>query len=130
LSADALFPFDRGNISDITSSGRAELAKIAAYLRSNRFHHVEVRGYTDRLGTHSYNLDLSQRRASAVKSILVEEGIPAEKIQAEGLGEQDAIVQCRSGGGAELIQCLQPNRRVEIVTYVAYDPHWKRRSRR
>lgn len=125
LSADALFAFDRGDVSDISASGRADLAEIAARLRSNHFSHVEVRGYTDRLGADSYNLDLSQRRANAVKAVLVAQGVPAEKIRAVGLGKQDPVVQCPGLGGPALIQCLRPNRRVEIVTYVSDDPRWR-----
>ncbi|WP_323120253.1 OmpA family protein [Burkholderia alba] len=125
LSADALFPFDRGGIADLRPEGRADLAQIAARLRANPFGHVEVRGYTDRLGTDAYNLDLSQRRADAVKAVLIEQGVPADKIRAEGLGSQDPIVQCQGSGGDALIRCLQPNRRVDIVTYVRDEPRWQ-----
>lgn len=131
LSADALFPFDRGDVGDLTAHGRAELAKIAARLRSGNYRYVEVRGYTDRLGAQSYNQELSQRRADAVKAILANEGVTSEKIRAIGLGEQDPIVQCGHGDSPSLIPCLQPNRRVEIVTYATYDPRWdEQRSRR
>lgn len=124
ISADALFPFDRGNVSDISASGRSDLAEIAARLRSSRASHVEVRGYTDRLGSDAYNMDLSQRRAEAVKAALVAQGIPAAKIRAVGLGAQDPIVQCTRAPGPGLVQCLQPNRRVELVTFVADEPRW------
>jgi OOP family OmpA-OmpF porin len=129
LSADALFPFDRGNVSDISASGRADLAQIAARMRSSRAGHVEVRGYTDRLGSDSYNMDLSQRRANAIKSALVAQGIPEAKIRAVGLGAQDPIVQCTRASGPGLVQCLQPNRRVEFLTFVADDPRWADRYR-
>ncbi|MBM7128779.1 OmpA family protein [Dyella mobilis] len=118
LSADALFAFDRGNIGDIRPRGLADIAQIAARLRSQPFGHVEVRGYTDRLGSDAYNIGLSQRRADAVKAILVQQGVPAEKIRAEGLGSRDPIVQCPDTNRDALIRCLQPNRRVEIVTYL------------
>jgi OOP family OmpA-OmpF porin len=118
LSADALFPFDRGDINDIRPAGLSDLAQIAARLRASPFGHVEVRGYTDRLGSDGYNLDLSRRRAEAVKAMLVQQGVPAEKIRAEGLGSQDPVTQCGSMDNADLVRCLQPDRRVEIVTYV------------
>ena len=124
LSADALFPFDKGSVNDIRPQGLADIAQIAARLRANPFGHVEVRGYTDRLGTDAYNLDLSQRRAEAVKAELIAQGLPAEKIHAEGLGSQDPIVQCSNRNRQSLIQCLEPNRRVEIVTYLSDQPRW------
>lgn len=121
LSTDALFAFGRGDVSDIKPSGMADLAEIAARLRNNHFGHVEVRGYTDRLGAEGYNLELSERRANAVKAVLVKQGVSAEKIRAEGLGAQDPIVQCNGPQAPDVIHCLLPNRRVEIVTYVAQD---------
>ena len=118
LSADALFPFDRGDVNDIRPAGLADLAQIAARLRANPFGHVEVRGYTDRLGSGSYNMELSRRRAEAVKAVLVQQGVPAQKIRADGLGSEDPVTQCGNMDNADLVRCLQPDRRVEIVTYV------------
>lgn len=125
LSADALFPFDRGSVSDIRPAGLADIAQIAAHLRAHPFARVEVRGYTDRLGTDGYNVDLSQRRASAVKAVLIQQGVPAAKIRAEGLGSQDPVVQCSNANHDALVHCLQPNRRVDIVTYVRSEPGWR-----
>jgi hypothetical protein len=118
LSTDALFRFDRGDVGDITASGIADLDQIAAHLQHGSFDRVEIRGYTDRLGSDQYNIDLSERRADAVKAVLVQKGVPAEKIRTVGLGEQNPIVQCEDAEGAAAIRCLQPNRRVEIVTYL------------
>jgi OmpA-OmpF porin, OOP family len=118
LSADALFPFDRGSVSDIHPAGLADIAQIAAHLRAQPFGHVEVRGYTDRLGGDAYNLNLSQRRADAVRAVLIQQGVPPGQIRAVGMGSQDPIVQCSGPNGPSLIACLQPNRRVEIVTYL------------
>jgi OmpA-OmpF porin, OOP family len=118
LSADALFPFDRGDVNDIRPAGLADLAQIAARLRASPFGHVEVRGYTDRLGSDAYNLDLSRRRAEAVKAVLIQQGVPPQKIRADGLGSQDPVTQCGNMDNADLVRCLQPDRRVEIVTYV------------
>ena len=118
ISADALFPFDRGDLSDMLPAGRADIDQIAARLRGNPFQRVEVRGYTDPLGADAYNLDLSERRANAVKALLVQQGIPAAKVKAMGLGKQDPIAQCDpQQPRAALVSCLQPDRRVEIVTY-------------
>lgn len=127
LSADALFPFDRGDVSDIRPAGLADIATIAAHLRASPFSHVEVRGYTDRLGSDAYNLQLSIQRANAVKAVLVRDGVPADKVRAVGLGSQDPVTtQCGNLPRAALVQCLQPDRRVEIVTYVRDPVRWRR----
>lgn len=118
LSTDALFAFDRGNLADVLPGGRADIRDIAAKLRAMRYGHIEVRGYTDRLGSSAYNLQLSQRRADAVKALLVQQGIPADRIDARGLGAQDSITRCADNQPRDrLVACLQPDRRVEIVTF-------------
>lgn len=118
LSTDALFPFDRGDVSDILPGGRAQIRQIAEKLRTMRVGRMEVRGYTDRLGSSTYNLGLSQRRADAVKALLVQQGVPSERIDARGLGEQDATTQCSDRQPHDsLVACLQPDRRVDIVTF-------------
>jgi OmpA-OmpF porin, OOP family len=122
LSTDALFPFDRGDVSDILPGGRAQIRKIADKLRAMRIGRMEVRGYTDRLGSSTYNLGLSQRRADAVKALLVQQGVPAERIDARGLGEQDPVTQCRDSQPHDsLVACLQLDRRVDIVTFARTD---------
>jgi OOP family OmpA-OmpF porin len=125
LSADALFPFGRGDVSDIRPAGLRDISQIAAQLRGSPFGHVDVVGYTDRLGSDSSNLALSQRRANAVREVFIQQGVPAGKIRAKGLGSQDPVVQCDNVTADALVRCLQPNRRVEIVTYVRDDPRWR-----
>jgi len=119
LSADALFAFDRYSLADMQPGGRSEIRDIAARLNRLDFDHIEVRGYTDRLGTVEHNMQLSQRRADSVKSLLVQQGIPAERIDARGYGPKDPITDNCSDNlpRDRLIECLQPDRRVEIVTY-------------
>ncbi|MDR8727612.1 OmpA family protein [Burkholderia pseudomultivorans] len=122
LSADALFAFDRGDLADILPGGRADIREIAARLSATRFGRIEVRGYTDRLGSAAYNQQLSQRRANAVKALLVEHGIPADRIDARGFGEQDPITHCADTMSHDrLVACLQPDRRVEIVSFARGD---------
>lgn len=118
ISADALFRFDQSSVGQMLPAGRAQLVAMAKRLAASRFARVEVRGYTDRLGTDSYNLNLSIRRANTVKDVLASYGIPAERIKAVGLGAQEAVAQCSDAlPQAALIRCLLPNRRVEIATF-------------
>ena len=75
---------------------------------------IEVVGYTDRIGSASYNQALSQRRAEAVRRALVDGGVAAEAIRAEGRGDAEPLVQCDQRSQPALIACLAPNRRVQI----------------
>jgi len=116
LSADALFPFDKGDLADIKPEGRRALANMAAELSKHidQVRRIHVVGYTDRLGSVAYNQRLSERRANAVKAALVEEGLPSTKIVADGQSERDPVKECPDGPRVPLVACLAPNRRVEV----------------
>lgn len=95
--------------------GRAELDRVAETLKSRGADaQMRVVGHTDRLGSDSYNLGLSQRRADTVRSYLISQGIPAANITAVGMGESQPVVQCANTARQALVDCLQPNRRVEV----------------
>lgn len=113
LNADALFAFDKSDLNNITS-GHAELQKLAQHFSGRQdIASITVIGHTDRLGTESYNQQLSQNRARTIGNYLVSQGVAANLVQTRGMGESQPVVQC-DGSGAQLIQCLAPNRRVEI----------------
>jgi OOP family OmpA-OmpF porin len=70
---------------------------------------VEIAGYTDSKGTDSYNIDLSNRRAQAVRHYLVRNGVETARVAPKGYGKQDPIAtNDTEDGRAE-------NRRVEFV---------------
>lgn len=112
LSARELFEFDKATLR----GPQPKLDEIAAVLKDHRhIYDVDITGYTDRLGSEEYNLELSQRRAQAVKEYLVEKGVEARRLRAVGKGEANPVVRCRDQDGKEaLIRCLEPNRRVEV----------------
>jgi outer membrane protein OmpA-like peptidoglycan-associated protein len=113
LSADTLFAFDK---AELAPAGRRALDELAAELRGQgeRLRGVRIAGYADRLGGEAYNRKLSQRRAHAVMDYLVEQGVPAARITAEGYGSADPVKDCPDGPHAQLAACLAPNRRVEV----------------
>jgi OOP family OmpA-OmpF porin len=119
LPADALFHFDRGGPGDLLPGGPASIADAAARLNDLAYSHIEVRGYTDRLGTAQHNAALSRQRAETVRQMLMERGVPAASLSALGLGSRDPVSHCASQPRAALVRCLQPDRRVEIVVYAA-----------
>jgi OOP family OmpA-OmpF porin len=73
---------------------------------------LEVGAYTDDVGTDQYNNELSQKRAVAVKTYLVEKGAKTEQLQTKGYGERSPVVPNTNDENRAL------NRRVEfkIVT--------------
>ena len=112
LSADTLFDFDSATL---TEAGRRSVDALLQQVRNaSQVQTIQVLGYTDRIGSDSYNQLLSQRRAQAVRDVLVQGGVPAAAIMAEGRGKADPLVQCAQGNRQAVIACLAPNRRVEI----------------
>jgi OOP family OmpA-OmpF porin len=69
---------------------------------------VEVDGHTDSRGSDAHNLDLSQRRAAAVRQYLVGHGIAPERLEAQGFGESKPVADNDTAHGMAL------NRRVEL----------------
>jgi outer membrane protein OmpA-like peptidoglycan-associated protein len=111
LSAQELFAFDHDNLR----LPQPKLDEIASALISNpQIKTVTITGYTDRLGSDSYNEALSQRRADTVKGYLVGRGVAASRLIAVGKGKANPVVQCAERDKSALIKCLEPNRRVEV----------------
>ena len=115
LSARELFDFDKAKVR----SAQPRLDEIAETLqREPSIDKVRITGYTDRIGTDSYNQALSKRRAEAVKDYLVAKGVSPRRLVAVGKGKADPVVQCDDRKQADLIKCLEPNRRVEVEEIV------------
>ena len=84
-----LFAFDR---SDITSEAQQILARQADWLQRYPNVTVTIEGHCDERGTREYNLALGERRAQAVKNVLVASGIPASRISTISYGKERPIV--------------------------------------
>ena len=114
LNADFLFDF---NQAVIKPEGRTALDGVAAQAKELQLEVVIVTGHTDRIGGDVYNQRLSERRAAAVKSYLVDQGIDASRVYTEGKGRTQPVTgtQCNNVTPRKaLIECLQPDRRVDI----------------
>jgi outer membrane protein OmpA-like peptidoglycan-associated protein len=82
---DVTFAFDKSNL---TKEAKSALDQIAQKTQSLPRAVVELSGFTDRIGTQSYNLALSRRRAEAVQRYLVRQNIPPRSIHIVGLGKE------------------------------------------
>ena len=116
FSADTLFDFDK---SAVKPDGKLALDKFATELKGTQYGAITVTGHTDRLGSHAYNLKLSERRAQAVSSYLVDAGgIAPAKISATGVDGNNPVTKPGDCVGnkpsPKLIACLQPDRRVDV----------------
>lgn len=106
LPSDLLFEF---NSSELRDSARLGLMKLALLMDRNPALYCWIEGHTDLIGGNAFNLKLSQARADAVKSYLVESmRMDPKRIIARGFGRSQPLV---SEGDAD---AQAPNRRVEI----------------
>jgi len=100
--------FDTGKAQLNPGSAR-ELDQLAQFLTSHPERRVQIDGYTDSVGTDSYNQDLSQRRADTVKSALIARGVDPSRIGTQGYGKGFPVADNTDSGGRQM------NRRVEVV---------------
>ena len=105
LPDSVLFALDSAEIS---KDADAIIHQIADAMRSEPRATLIVEGHTDTSGDRAHNQQLSQARAQAVRSVLVRQGVPADRIQSEGLGENGLAVQT----GPDVRE--QRNRRVVV----------------
>jgi outer membrane protein OmpA-like peptidoglycan-associated protein len=100
--------FDTGK-ADLNSGGERKLDQLVQFLTEYPDRRVQIDGFTDSVGTDSYNLDLSQRRAQALQFALQRRGIDPARITSQGYGKEFPVASNADSGGRQL------NRRVEIV---------------
>ena len=106
LPEEILFAVD----SDAVQSGvRSELGVLANSMQSYPNSTIQVIGHTDSDGDAAYNQALSERRASSVASVLISNGVPSNRVQAFGQGENQPIASNLTPEGKA------QNRRVNIV---------------
>lgn len=107
LSGQVLFLTGK---AELLPAARDQLGQVAkALIDQGDARPILVEGHTDSRGDESMNLKLSQERAEAVRSFLVEAGVPAERIKAVGRGESEPVASNDTPEGRA------NNRRVELV---------------
>ena len=104
--ASVFFARDR---SDLSPQAKAVLDGVIADLKREPFDSLRIEAHTDETGTREYDLVLGEREATAVKSYLVQQGLPAERMTALSYGRE----RPRDPGHSEDAQAA--NRRVDII---------------
>jgi len=109
-----LVKFDSGILFDVDKtilkpSAQNSLTQLAVSLQNNPQTNIMIIGHTDSTGTAAHNMDLSIRRATAVKSFITQQGVDASRLSTQGKGETEPIAPNSTAAGRA------QNRRVEIV---------------
>ena len=104
--SDVLF---ETNQATLKPGAREKLAKVSGILLAYPTLHLTLEGYTDSTGGDEYNLELSRRRADAVREYLVTNGIPVANVEARGMGKENPVATNDTASGR------QQNRRVEML---------------
>lgn len=100
---NVLFKFDT---FELLAAAKSELDEIEAYLSGNKRLKIQISGHTDAMGSPSYNQQLSENRAKAVASYLMEKGIDSSRINYQGMGSIQPVTENKTSTGR------QNNRRV------------------
>ncbi len=104
--ADVLFDTAK---STLRPDAREKLAKVAGIVSGHPGLSLAVEGHTDNVGGDSYNQELSEHRASAVRDYLTQEGMQPDSVSTRGFGETQPVASNETASGR------QQNRRVELV---------------
>jgi outer membrane protein OmpA-like peptidoglycan-associated protein len=102
----AHFSTDKSIVRD---SDRVEIVSVADSMKQNPGSTATIVGHTDSTASEEYNQALSERRAEAVKAVMVEEGVNPEAIETSGRGELEPVAENDTAEGR------QENRRIEAV---------------
>jgi outer membrane protein OmpA-like peptidoglycan-associated protein len=114
VDEEGQFDFDR---AVLRPDVKVRLDELATKLDGAEYDRLDIIGYADRIGTEEYNQQLSERRAWAVARYLIDKGVPLKKMKVDGRGQRNSLIPegaCNGLSKAEMIVCVQKDRRVEI----------------
>jgi outer membrane protein OmpA-like peptidoglycan-associated protein len=99
------FEFDKAHLKKESLN---ILDRMIEIMKKNRTIKLEVRGYTDSIGTKEYNQKLSEKRADAVVDYMIKNGISPERLDSIGFGEKNPVASNNTKTGRK------KNRRTEF----------------
>lgn len=102
------FLFDT-NSADMRGGNERELSRLVAFFHQYPQRTALIEGFTDSQGDQHANVDLSQRRAAAVRDVLVGQGVYTDRLTTRGYGDAYPVASNATSAGRQM------NRRVEIV---------------
>jgi outer membrane protein OmpA-like peptidoglycan-associated protein len=119
-TGDVTFGFNKSELTPSTKAAIDALVEKSQVLPRSV---IELEGYTDRIGSKSYNLSLSRRRAESVQRYLVAKKVPLRSIHMVGLGEEGAPSNLVADAGSNVSKREKDRlaRRVQIRVYGAGD---------
>lgn len=96
------------NSTEVRRGLYSEINRVAGILNQYPLTLIRVDGHTDSVGSDEYNMNLSRRRADAVKTLLVQRGVAASRVEVVGYGKTMPVANNSTEAGRQM------NRRVEI----------------
>lgn len=103
---NVFFDFDK---TDLKPESLSSLKRLDNFLKENPSLSISIIGHTDNIGLPAYNENLSLKRAESVKAYLKSEGVPPERLNIQGMGDQQPLAPNDSEDNRAL------NRRIEII---------------
>jgi outer membrane protein OmpA-like peptidoglycan-associated protein len=105
VELDVKFDFDKAQVKD---GSYGDIKNLADFMNQYPQTTTVVEGHTDSVGTDAYNQGLSERRANAVREVLVNQyGVSGDRVNAVGYGEARPVADNATDSGRAI------NRRVE-----------------
>ncbi|MET1757007.1 OmpA family protein [Novosphingobium sp. RD2P27] len=112
LPGDVTFDFDKATIQ---AGARTTLDRLAELIQAGQAGQITIEGHTDAKGDDAYNKRLSEQRAAAVKTYLIDKGVAADRLQTIGLGELRPVAPNANADGSDDEAGRRRNRRVEVI---------------
>ena len=94
---------------------QAQLSIVASVLKSSPAKKLKITGHTDAMGSDTYNIALSQKRAEAVKQFFLDQGVPVAQVETVGFGKTIPLSPNLNPDGTDNPEGRSHNRRAEIL---------------